>query len=103
MSRPLVVTISHSLGQEEATRRLKDGFGTAQTKFANVLTFHEQTWTGNTLNVHVSALGQHARGTIEVRQADVRLELQLPWLLAKVAEQVIPTIQREGRLMLDKT
>ncbi len=102
MSEPLVVTISHSLGQEEATRRLRDGLGTAQARFSAFLKFHEQTWTDNRLDFHVSALGQHANGVIEVRETDVRLEVRLPWLLAKVAERVLPTIQKEGRLMLEK-
>jgi hypothetical protein len=32
----------------------------------------------------------------------VRLEVVLPWLLAKIAEKVQPLIRKEGTLMLEK-
>jgi hypothetical protein len=32
----------------------------------------------------------------------VRLEVVLPWLLAKVAETIQPLIRKEGTLMLEK-
>jgi hypothetical protein len=33
----------------------------------------------------------------------VRLEVTLPWLLAKFAEKLTPAIRREATLMLEKT
>jgi hypothetical protein len=32
----------------------------------------------------------------------VRLEVTLPWLLAKLAENLTPAIRKEGTLMLEK-
>jgi hypothetical protein len=32
----------------------------------------------------------------------VRLEVMLPWLLAKVAETIQPLIRKEGTLLLEK-
>jgi hypothetical protein len=32
----------------------------------------------------------------------VRLEVTLPWLLAKFTERVVPTIRKEATLMLEK-
>jgi hypothetical protein len=32
----------------------------------------------------------------------VRLEVTLPWLLAKLAEKFTPAIRKEGTLMLEK-
>ena len=34
MSEPLVVTIPHGLGKDEAMRRIKAGFGRAKNEFA---------------------------------------------------------------------
>ena len=34
MSEPLVVTIPHRLGKDEAARRIKDGIGRAKAEFA---------------------------------------------------------------------
>ena len=49
-----------------------------------------------------SALGQAAAGSIHVADNYVRLEVTLPWLLAKLAEKIQPLIRKQGALMLEK-
>jgi hypothetical protein len=102
MTKPLVVTIPHRLGQDEAVRRLKSGVRSVQEKFGQFFTLQEETWTGNRLQFRITALAQTASGTIDVRDDHVRLELVLPWLLAKVAATIQPLIHKEGTLMLEK-
>jgi hypothetical protein len=102
MSKPLVVTISHRLGQDEAVRRLKSGVRSTQEKFGQFFTLQEETWTDNHLQFRVTALAQTASGTIDVRNDHVRLEVVLPWLLAKVAETIQSLIRKEGTLLLEK-
>jgi hypothetical protein len=102
MSQPVVVSIPHRLGREEAVRRLKTGIAKARTDFASLLTISEEVWSGDRLSFHCSALGQHAAGIIDVAEDHVRLEVTLPWLLAKIAEKFVPAIRREGTLMLEK-
>jgi Putative polyhydroxyalkanoic acid system protein (PHA_gran_rgn) len=102
MTKPLVVTISHRLGQDEAVRRLKSGLRSAQEKFGQFFSLQEETWTDNRLQFRVTALAQTATGTIDVLDDHVRLEVVLPWLLAKVAGAIQPLIRKEGTLMLEK-
>jgi hypothetical protein len=102
MSKPLVVSIPHRLGKQEATSRLKAGFTHAQTNFGHLLAVEEQTWTGDCVKFRVRALGQSADGTIEVLDDLVRLEVTLPWLLAKLSEMLAPAIRKEGTLLLEK-
>jgi hypothetical protein len=102
MSKPLVVSIPHRLGKEEALRRIKSGFGNARAHYSNLLQMQDETWTGDQLRFHVSALGQSAAGTIEVGEDEVRLEVTLPWLLSLVAEKLTPAIRKEGTLLLEK-
>ena len=102
MSKPLVVTIPHRLGRDEAVRRLKSGVRGAQEKFRQFFTLQEETWTDNRLRFRLTALAQSASGTIDVLDDHVRLEVVLPWLLAKVAETIKPLIRKEGTLLLDK-
>ena len=54
------------------------------------------------MQFRVTALTQTASGTIDVLEDHVRLEVVLPWLLAKVAETIQPLIRKEGTLMLEK-
>jgi len=102
MSQPLIVTISHRLGREEAVRRIKSGLATARGNYSALLAIQEETWTGDRLAFRVSAIGQNASGLIDVADDHVRLEVTLPWLLAKVAEKFTPAIRKEGILMLEK-
>jgi hypothetical protein len=102
VSQPLIVQIPHRLGREEAARRIKSGFGVARANYSAFLTFHEETWTGDRLAFNVSALGQTASGVLDVADDHVRLEVRLPWLLAKLAEKFTPAIRKEGTLLLEK-
>jgi hypothetical protein len=102
MSQPLVVSIPHRLGKEEAVRRLKAGLGSVRTNYSQLLAVQEEIWSGDHLQFRVSALGQAAAGTIDVADDHVRLEVTLPWLLAKIAEKITPAIRKEGTLMLEK-
>jgi hypothetical protein len=102
MSKPLLLTIPHRLGKDEAVRRLKTGLGSVRTSFGHVLSVQEETWTGDHLQFRVSALGQVASGTITVSETDVHLEVTLPWLLAQLGEKLQPILRRQGNLMLEK-
>ena len=102
MSRPLIVSIPHHLGREEASRRIKSGLATVRTSYSALLSIQEETWTGDRLAFRVSAIGQHAVGLIDVADTHVRLEVTLPWLLGKLAEKLTPAIRKEGTLMLEK-
>jgi hypothetical protein len=46
-------------------------------------------------------LGQAASGSIDVAEDYVRLEVFLPWLLAKLAESLQPLIRKEGTLLFE--
>ena len=102
MSGPLVVSIPHRLGKDEAVRRLKNGLGSASANFSHVFKVEEQTWTGPHLQYRISALGQAASGSIDVAEDYVRLEVFLPWLLAMLAETLQPLIRKQGTLLLEK-
>jgi hypothetical protein len=102
MSKPIVVSIPHRLGKDEAIRRLKSGLGKMRTNYGHLLAVQEETWNGDRLLFQVSALGQAAAGIIDVADDHVRLEVTLPWLLAKLAEKIQPMIRKEGTLMLEK-
>jgi len=102
MSAPLVVSIAHRLGREEAVRRLKSGLGRARTDFGHLMSVEEEVWNGDRVQFRVRALGQLAGGIIDVFEDRLRLEVTLPWLLAKLTERLVPAIRREGTLLLEK-
>jgi hypothetical protein len=90
MSKPSVVSIPHRLGKDDAARRLKNGLGSGSANFGHVFKVEEQIWTGPQLQYRISAFRQVASGSIDVAEEYVRLEVFLPWLLAKLAEKLRP-------------
>jgi hypothetical protein len=102
MSKPVVVSIPHRLGRAEAVDRIKRGLGHVREHYTTIMSVQEETWTGDTVNFHVTALGQAASGVIDVRDDEVVVTVMLPWLLARMAEGATRLIRREGTLMLEK-
>jgi hypothetical protein len=101
MSAPLVVSIPHRLGREEAARRLKSGLGRAAASIP-VMQVEEERWEGDRMNFRIRALGQVATGLVDVGEDQVRVEVALPWLLQRFAEMAQATIRKRGQLLLTK-
>jgi hypothetical protein len=102
MSQPLVVTVPHQLGREEARRRLEAGVGQLRGAFGGQVTSVEETWTNDHLDMRFGVLGQTITGGLDVAADHVRIELQLPWMLAMLAEKAKGLIQKQGTLLLEK-
>ncbi|MCA1456531.1 polyhydroxyalkanoic acid system family protein [Bradyrhizobium sp. BRP22] len=101
MSAPLIVSIPHSLGREEAMRRLKTGLSRAASSVP-VLKVDEERWEDNRMIFRVRALGQAATGHVDVDEDHVKVEVTLPWLLQRFAEVAQTVIRDRGRLLLTK-
>ena len=102
MSQPLIISIPHRLGRQEAARRIKNGLSTARTNYSSFVNIHEESWTGDRVAFNISALGQSATGIMDVADDHIRLEVTLPWLLAQIAEKLTPAIRKEATLLLEK-
>lgn len=102
MSEPITVTISHQLGKAEAVRRLRDGFARTKGQLGQLIAIEQETWDGDTLRFQMRSLGQLAAGTIEVLENALRIEVTLPWLLAKAAKRILPVLRKQATLLLEK-
>jgi hypothetical protein len=88
MSRPVTVTIPHSLGKDEARRRIEEGFGRMKQQMASglgpmgsMLSF-QQRW--------------------DVRADAVEIQLDLPDMLAAIADKIMGKLKSEGQKLLEK-
>jgi hypothetical protein len=102
VSDTVTLIISHSLGKVEAVRRLKEGFGRTNGHLGTMIAVDQETWEGDTLRFRMRAFGQTAAATIEVLDDALRIEVSLPWLLAKVAKRLLPVLRKEAALLLEK-
>jgi hypothetical protein len=101
MSAPLVVSIPHRLGRDEAVRRLKSGLTRAASSVP-MLKVDEEKWEDDRMIFRVRALGQVAAGHLDVADDHVRVEVTLPWLLQRFAEVAQVAIRNRGNLLLTK-
>ena len=101
MPGPLIVSIPHSLGREEAMRRLKNGLSRAASSVP-VLKVDEERWEDNRMTFRVRALGQAAAGHVDVADDHVKVEVVLPWLLQRFAQAAQVAIRNRGNLLLTK-
>jgi len=102
MTTPLTVSIPHQLGRAEARRRIETGFA----KMIGVLpggTGHcSERWDGDRLVFSVAALAQTVSGVVDVGDATVTMEIQLPGLLGLLANGLKGRLGKAGQLLLAK-
>ena len=102
MPEPIIATISHALGRDEAKRRLDNGLGYIREQLAAFVSSTHYSWTGYRLDFALTAMQQGIIGRIDVEDRLVRVELGLPLLLHMLSKQIIDQIQIKGPLLLDK-
>jgi hypothetical protein len=105
MPRAVTVNIPHTLGKDEARRRIDDGFGRMRQQMTGglgaMLAFQER-WEGDRLHFEASGLGQKLTGRLDVLSDCVQIELDLPELLAALADGISGRLQQEGQKLLEK-
>jgi putative polyhydroxyalkanoate system protein len=105
VARPVTVNIPHKLGKQEARRRIEEGFGRLRQQMtsgiAGMVAFQER-WEGDRLHFEGSGLGQKMTGRLDVLPDSVRVELDLPEILAAMADLITGRLQKEGQKLLEK-
>lgn len=103
MARPVTVTIPHKLSKAEARARVEGGVGQFKAQMAAAgLAQMQDDWAGDRLNFHARMLGQSITGRVDVREDDLRIEVDLPAFLAGFADKIAAKLTTQGRLLLEK-
>ena len=97
----MIVNIPHRLGAAEAKRRLEGRFGSLADKIpggqgAKIT----ERWDGDRMTFSAAAMGQEIGGTIDVLDQSVRMELNLPPLLAAMAGLIKGPLEQAGQKLL---
>ena len=102
MAKPVVVNIPHDLGRAEARRRLERGFGQIREQIGGKAMAFQERWEGDRLHFDAGAFGQKVTGRIDVLDSSVRIEVDLPWILASIAQKLQGRLEKTGTLLLEK-
>ena len=102
MTTPLTVSIPHHLGRAEARRRIENGFAKMLHGLPGGTGHCSERWEGDRLVFSVGALAQTVTGVVDVDDAAVTMEIQLPGVLGLIANGFRSRLQKAGQLLLTK-
>jgi len=94
-------SVSHDLGQARAKQAAEAAIKSYGEKFAK---YHPQTnWvTPNRADISFTVKGISLRGSIEVQERTIDLDMDVPFLLKPFKNQAISVIEGEIREWIDK-
>jgi Putative polyhydroxyalkanoic acid system protein (PHA_gran_rgn) len=102
MSQPLMVSIPHKLGRQEAKRRLDGGIARLRPELSAFVTTLDYGWQGDILSLNAQAMRQTITGRVEVMDDAVRIEIDLPWLLRLLGNMIGKQARDRAALLLEK-
>src|SRR5215210_1339266 len=100
MSQPIEVDLPHSLGKDEARRRIANNVHRLQEHIPGGAQV-QSGWAGDRLNLKVEAMGQSVDALIDVEESKVRLKVVLPGMLGMFAAPIQAMLQKKGNLLLE--
>lgn len=88
MSNTITLTVPHTLGVEEAKRRIAARLAKLQHDYVNKIGSSDVAWNGDVALIKVSALGQKATAQVSVLASSVRVDIELPWVLSALSGKI---------------
>lgn len=102
IASPIIISLPHQLGRAEARRRIEAGFGRIIKLLPGSGGPPSERWDGDRLLFSVAAMGQSITGSIDVLDAAVTMEIELPGVLGLVASALKGRLEKMGQLLLTK-
>jgi putative polyhydroxyalkanoate system protein len=100
MSQPIEVDLPHSLGKDEARRRIANNIHRLEGHIPGGAKV-ESGWAGDQLNLRVQALGDSVQSTIDVEETKVRVRVLLTGMLGMFSGVIQGALQKKGSILLE--
>jgi hypothetical protein len=101
-TQPLLVSIPHRLGRQEAKRRVDAGVSRLGPDLGAVVGGLDYSWNADTLNFRAAAMWQTITGRIAVLDDAVRVEIDLPWMMRLLGDTITRRVHGRALAMLEK-
>ncbi|MBV7256395.1 polyhydroxyalkanoic acid system family protein [Pacificimonas sp. WHA3] len=99
MEETFTEEIAHTLGRQEARRRISDSLPGYLEMLPGGKAHHH--WTGDTMFLNYSALGQTADAQLEVMDDRIRVTVRLTGLLAAMGSKISAMLGRGAKELLE--
>ncbi len=100
MQQPISVDLPHSLGREEARRRIANNIHKLKEHIPGGAQV-TSSWVGDELDLNIQAMGQAVQAKIGVEETKVRVRVVLPGMLAMFARPIEAMLQKKGDVLLE--
>src|SRR5256714_15128226 len=100
MTQPIDVDLPHSLGKDEARRRIANNIHKLEQHIPGGAQV-QSAWVGDQLSLTVAALGESINATIDVMETKVHLKVLLPGMLGMFSGMVQGALQKKGGILLE--
>jgi hypothetical protein len=100
MSQPIEVDLPHSLGKDEARRRIADNVHNLASHIPGGAKV-ESGWSGDQLNLKVQAMGDAVQAMVDVQETKVHVKVLLPGLLGMFAAPFQAVLKAKGSVLLE--
>ncbi len=94
------LSIPHLLPREEAISRIRNLIGELRARHAGRIEDAHETWTAGEARFDLTVQGFKASGTLTVEDAEVRIALEYPFLLAPFGGRIEQYIREEAETLL---
>ena len=96
----ITLEVPHSLGLEEAMRRLKDKFAAAKAEHHGHVSQLREEWRDHTLSFALQAMGMGVSGTVAVGPDQVKVDADLPFAAAFFKGAIEQRLRQEVGVLL---
>jgi hypothetical protein len=96
----LKISIPHQLTQDEALRRLKSAIADAKKQYGEKIDELQESWSGNSGTLNVTAMGQKLAVILRVNSSDVTVQSALPMIAMMFRGKIEAAIRQEGTKLL---
>ena len=102
MAEKITVNVPHKHTRLEARTRIDQGFDKVQEQIGGKGVTVEQTWAGDRMDFVARAMGQKITGNLLVDDSQVRIDVDLPWMLKALSGTVQEKLKSGTQLLLEK-
>jgi hypothetical protein len=100
-SNTVTVCVPHRLTKDEARRRIQGQFVQLRTQTAGLMTQLDEHWSGDDMTFTAHIVGAPVTGRLRVEDTQVRVEVDLPWFLAALANSVRQAVAHQTHQLLE--
>ena len=88
MANSIIVSVPHNLGLEAAKKRVAERIEKMRRDYMDKVAQSEVNWSCDRADLRISAFGQTATAQVHVLADSLRIEVQLPFLLAVLSNKI---------------